>query len=246
MRQSSRPSRGSWARIHRGELRTTCVPPSGDRPDTRRRPRQALRARYPPAFVAVGQAVGGDEATALPVVLDHDQVADDHRRAGRIETPVRLRRRHLFPPSEAALHVGHEETLVSEHEGDVRAVGRGRRVGIRALDVTRLPRRGLVQHAHPELASAGGIEAVQPPLVLDRVLREHDAFGFGVEHRAGRHGAQHVDALLPDDRARVRQPGDRRAPADAGSVGGVPGRGQRRLGDAARALATERRPVRFD
>jgi hypothetical protein len=103
-----------------------------------------------------------------------------------------------------------------------------------------------VDDARPLDGAGCRVEAVQRPFVHDGVGREHHAVRArlgAIEDRSFADGAQYVDAIVPDDRAGVREAGDGHVPPDAVPLRRIPVDGRRRVRDAARVRAAKGRPV---
>ena len=221
--------------------------------DRRGAPRGDVLARRPPDVGAVLDVQRGEEGALQDVGLDQHQVLVDHGRAG--ELPLRVRRHvvgrvehaEVALPERLAGHVEGVEPLGAEEREQVAAVGGERRGGVRRLRVALHLRHGGQHRPLPQDLPGPLVEAVDDPAVRRVVLHRRDvAVEAGLEPRlvAVADRRRDVEAVAPDDRARVAEAGDVGLPEDVLRRGDVPFGGQRKaLGDADSILAAERGPV---
>ena len=150
-------------------------------------------------------------------------------------------------PQLIAVHVVGVNTLRSkpgDHDAPIR---HRRRARIGGLDMPPVARLFLGRDALPGHSACGLVDRVEHPLVAGSIVRRitvavQAGLERGVALAADR--ARHEDAIAPDDRAGVREAGNRRTPADAFVRGGVPCLGQvLPIRDTRRIRAAEGRPA---
>ena len=175
------------------------------------------------------------ERFVLRVALHDDEILVDDRRAGRAPfvlgqiVGAGIEHAEILLPRAPALHVERVEPLRSEERDDVAAVGERRGVGVGRLDVTLFLGNALVRRLGPDGLPRGALERHHDPL-LRRAI-----FGCGavtVEAGLERHvgaaadRARHENPVPPDDRTRMREPGDRDLPPDVAAADAAPRVGQ--------------------
>src|SRR5262249_34192278 len=129
-------------------------------------------------------------------------------------------------PEESAIRAVTVKALRAERGDDMGAVGRWRRVGVARLRVALDPGHALAGDPVPDDLAAALVEGVDPPGVFRRLLDRADVAVVGRSQyglAVGADGRRHVDAILPDDGARVSQAGDGCFPANVVVPAGVPG-----------------------
>ena len=144
------------------------------------------------------------------------ELAGPHSNVGMSYAPMSTRPRSTFH-AEVAVHVVGVHALRSEPRDDDAAVGGGRRARVRGLDVPlvraarprarRAPTRSCRSACRSRRSSSAA--AIDRPSIAVAVEA-----GLERRVRIAADGARHEDAIAPDDRARVREPGNRRAPED--------------------------------
>ncbi len=210
--------------------------------------------RRAPELLAGGEIEGGEERVVEDVALQvHDALVDDRRagdaplRVGRLEVR-RVEGPEVLLPEEPAVDVVAVEALGAEEDDDPLPVRGGGRVRVCRLGVAGPAGHALVGGALPEDLPRPLVDPVDDVAVrglgrdgLDVAVEAHlEGRRAGGAHRGGQ-----VDAVAPDDRGRVGEPGHRRPPREARLRVDVPGHRHRvSLGDPARPRAAEAGPVR--
>jgi hypothetical protein len=196
-----------------------------------------LASRAPDLFPAL-EIVSGDEGVLLPVVLYDDEVIVDHGRArgsplkfglapvADVEEP------EVHPPSKLAVHVEAEESLRPEKSHQAPAVGRGGRGSVARLDVALQPRSSAVGGLPPEDFAGRLLEREDLPSMRHHVPSGVDARDVAVSKdergiaTGVSDGGRQVDAVAPDDGARVRETFHGSSPEDVRPRSKVPLYGQ--------------------
>ena len=152
----------------------------------------------------------------------------------------------IFLPDRTAVHVERVQPLRSEERDDVAAVGERRRVGVGRLDVPLLFWLAGVSSTLPDGFAAGAIVGHHDPLLGGAIFRRGAvAVETGLEGHvlATADRTRHEDPIARNDRARVREAGDRDLPSDVRAGRDAPRiRQMLTVSDAGRGRTAEPRP----
>ena len=201
----------------------------------RRSPGRHLLSRRAPQFTPIVNIEARDERTLLHIAQhNHFPVMNDGRtgeaplRSGRREV-AGIHRTEILFPDQLPVRVEAEQTLRAEDRDDVFAVGGRSGIAVTRLRVALHFRNRFQTKCVPDDFAGHLVEREQPPLLrvvvvgrVDVAVKPHLQLGLlRRDHR------RDVDALAHHDGTRVRQPWNRRVPADVLARLDIPGRGQR-------------------